>query len=192
MARMVQIRGISASGKTTMMRSFIARHGLKYRPVGNIPAMNGNGMCVLGDYTKPGCAGPDRISPVALIEKYLKGLVDCGQFGTVLFEHKLLSSLYDATLRICGNVGKGNYGIIHLCSDFNKTINMVYARNGGKAVNVENSFNSYRATIKSVSKLKAAGIRVLRIDPYEYQPIQLGELVDDFMAEAFGNGPETN
>lgn len=175
-----------------MMRSFIARHSLIYKPVGNIPAMCGNGLCVLGDYTKPGCAGPDRISPIALIEKYLQSLCKSKKFDTVLFEHKLLSSLFDATVRIFKAVGKENFGVIHLCSDFNQTMDKVYARNGGKIVNVENCFNSYKATIKSVSKLKALGIRIMKLDPYEYQPSMLGELVDDFMAEAFGNGPETN
>lgn len=181
MTKIIQIRGMSGAGKTTLARSFINKYGLKKGELFTLPVMVNDQYLFLGDYTVKGCAGPDRIQPIEKILITVNKIYDTNRYKYIFFEHKLLSTTTRSVLKVVAHCGKENFGVVVLDTDFNDIVNHIYLRNGGKQINIENQFNGYKSVKRTAVNLKNMGITVRRYNPYNYDSKGMYELLLDFM-----------
>lgn len=178
---LLQIRGISSTGKTTCMKSFIAHHGLKPGRLGTMPYYIGGRWCVLGDYSKSGCCGPDLIRGSDVIFNGLLMLRDAFQPEWLLFEHMLLSTTYRFASTLRKSFG-GLYGAIFMNADFKDVVRRLAERNGGKrSTKYDVLLGNYVAAKKTALKLAWAGVAVERVNPFEHKPDRMHEIVDNFI-----------
>lgn len=178
---LLQIRGISSTGKTTCMKSFIAHHGLKPGRLGSIPYYRGGRWCVLGDYSKSGCCGPDNLGNSDVIFKGLLLLRDAFHPEWLLFEHMLLSTTFRFAnkLRIAF---KGRYGAIFMNAEFKDVVQRLAERNGGRRnTKYEVLVGNYVAAKKTALKLSWLGVDVERVNPFEFNPESMHEIIDRFI-----------
>lgn len=168
MTKLVMIRGCSGTGKTTLMRSFIAHHGLKLRTLGDIAYMGNSRYAVLGDYTLQGCVGCDRYKNISDIKLHLSILKDALAPDVVLFEHMLLSTTYKYTCELIRIYGKDNFGCIFLDVGFNDIVRNIAKRNDGKKFSYDNVMKNFMRARRAYAKLVYGGVYGLRVDPFRH------------------------
>lgn len=181
MTRVIQIRGLGGSGKTELARSFIAKHGLEKSCIADVPVMVGDKLLFIGDYTKAGCAGADRIQPLSRIVSAANLAFDMQKFDYVLFEHKLLSTTFKGVSGIIQHCGKKSFGVLSLIGNVVDVLNHVYERNGGKEINVDALVNDSNAIARSVNKLKRFGVYTKSYPAYLYEKQDMYKVIDDFV-----------
>jgi hypothetical protein len=99
---LINLRGTSGAGKTTVMRALMAQcpHKPIYGALGRLPEayklMVPQPVFVIGPYTTP-CGGCDRILPFALVPQLIQKYA---QQGHVVFEGLLISTCYGVIGRL--------------------------------------------------------------------------------------------
>lgn len=162
------------------MKSFIAKHGLQLSWSGKIPYYFDGKYCVLGDYSKDGCCGPDRLGGKDVIYEYLLFLRDTFRPEWLMFEQVMLSS----TFRFANVLRKtfdGRYGAILLDADIKEIFRQIAIRNGGKKINEKGLFDMYVAFKKAGLKMKYAGFYVEKVNPFSYSKEDMHQIIDGFI-----------
>lgn len=171
MKKLIQIRGANASGKTTAVRGLIEEGNFDVLFVEiqgkNYPYTYDGKIAIAGRYDKNECGGADACihSAEALQEYIVKLLKDLGPEAFILD-----AVMYGTTFKfgyelsvVCKKLG---YEYIGLCftQPFEETLRRIYGRNGGREINAESLLDKQNSSLKSFSKLKAAGVNVRLID----------------------------
>lgn len=178
--KLLQIRGVNSSGKTTCMKSFIAHHGLQLECDGEIPYYFDGKYCVLGDYSKGGCCGAERLGGRDATYKLLLFLRDTFHPEWIIFENVVLSNTYafPSALR---KAFEGRYFAILFDADIKDIFSKISDRNDGKNINFQVLFDRIVDAKTSYLKMKYAGFHVEKVDPFSYSKGNMYQIIDGFI-----------
>lgn len=171
--KLIQICGNNGCGKTTVVRQFIARFMPDYEIVSitacghKIECHKQDDIVVIGRYDKAECGGCDVAirnatelkDAIAIIAKTVKPKV-------LIFEGVMYGKSFALRYEInkfAKAIGSDYMGIC-LEPPFDVTLERIYARNGGKEVNVKSLESGWRGAIKSNRKLKKVGVNITCVD----------------------------
>lgn len=172
MPKLVQICGVNATGKTTLMRNVIAsQQGLdkiEIQAGGKAyEALSNDAVCILGRYNENKCCGIDGyISNKDELFEYIQASLK-DRLAQVIFLESVMYGLTYRFRRRVFDACKANgfeYHAIQLVAPIEVIEQRIYQRNGGKPVNMETKFSNQASLIKSGALLKLDGAIVSNID----------------------------
>lgn len=182
--RIIQLRGLNASGKSTAMRQFAQIKGLKESQIDvcgiKTWIMTNEDTAVIGRYPKESNFGgcDSCIKGKQHLFDTLQTLMNQG-YETICFEGYLFSGSAKLCIEV-DNIAKSNgYEYIALLMDlsYNTELDRLFQRNGGKDINL-NAFDSGRkAVYKSHSLLKNKGIITMIVDSENTANDKMGEAI---------------
>lgn len=164
---LVNVRGCNGSGKTTVLRSFVRPDARvvpfdvpDHKPV---PVTVGNveerAFALVGDYTKGGCAGLDRVKTQAAAKYIIERATQVAD--VVLFEGVLVSTVFEPWLQWSRQQGGMTWAFMNTPLD--ECLKRIYARNGGKEIREALVKNKYYGIQRVQDRAKAAGETVITI-----------------------------
>lgn len=171
MPSVIQIRGVTGSGKTSAVRYVLGRLGEPTTRavgtrLGDVPCTYSGGLVAVGDYNVDAkCAGADRVRNKATMMECLRALMSEGR-ETIVFDSMIYSTTYRMAAeakRLCEAMGYG-FRCVCLDVDFDTALSRVYERNGGKPINHEKLVDRCVRYEASKAKLVASGVEVKSID----------------------------
>lgn len=169
--KIIQIRGNNGTGKTTIIREYLKKHGYENDTVTvgarSIDVQKTGNVVVIGRYDKNACGGCDASiknanelkETIAKIARYLRP-------EYIVFE----GVMYGKTVSFTNDVykyakaAKAEFVAICLEPAFDTTLERIYRRNGGKDVNVEQLYSGWKGSIKSNAKLRAMKVPMRTYD----------------------------
>lgn len=161
----VNLRGTSGSGKTTIVRHVLSRGSWeKWKQDGKVLGYYNNELmwAVVGSYENT-CGGCDGIKTQDETESRIKTLLSCGY--SVLFEGLLISTLTSRWEKFAKNID-ANMLFYYLDTPIEECIERVKQRRilagNQKPFNTENTVNRVKAIETTRQKLTAAGCYCLK------------------------------
>ena len=186
MTRIIQIRGVHGTGKTTAVREFCARHNMTVeKQKTGAKAFNctsGDGVVVIGRYDKNECGGVDaEIRSGEDLRNLVASIVRKKRPEVLLFEGVMYGHTFKFSYDISVLAKALGAGYTALCfvPPLEFAIENVYRRNGGKDVNIKAMSDKYRAGIVADAKLRAVGVNMVQVDTSKYKPEQMWELIEE-------------
>lgn len=190
---LINIRGASASGKTTCVKQFCERRGFRVEkieaPFSALPVsvLSGGKIVVLGDYSANGnCLGVDRY------ENGKRDIIDCimevaitHNPEIIIYEHMLGSNTCNGTKEIsdvASAFGYEYYGIYFSLSD-EKRLKNLYARSGKQAGTKKFDLAKKR-TERSAEMLNELGLRVVTCNVENIKKEEMWEILENAINEA--------
>lgn len=188
MKKVVQIRGANAVGKTTAIRMFLARGVFEIVPI-KIGAKEvecnwdeKRGIFVIGRYDKCVSGGVDSAikSREELLNTIAKAIREYKP-ETLLFE----GILYGLTFKFAFDLSvflKGvgyEYVGIGLFPPLGVAFDWLSERNGGKRVNETHIQQKWYSALKSIKKLKDAGLNVRVVDSSKIRLEDMWKIIED-------------
>lgn len=171
MKKIIQIRGANATGKTTAVRQFIEKHNLKLTFVSvkgkETPfyVSEDRNIVVLGRYDKT-TGGCDLFSGKSQVIAAIMYAVKTYGAETIVFEGFIYgkSFAFGHGLNGLSKILGYEYVGVVLSRDFNHTVELLTARNGGSYFSIENLRRTCTDVEKSYRKLKAAGVKMKNVN----------------------------
>lgn len=169
--KLIQIRGANATGKTTIVRQFIQRHNLSmsYIEIGGVTTplnvSDDGSIVVLGRYDKS-TGGCDLFKNKAHVVATIKYSVKRYAPKVIIFEGFIYGKTFSFAFQLnqlCKLLGY-EFKAIVLRRRFERTLELITERNGGKPFSIENLKHTVRDVSESAKKLKAAGIKTKVVD----------------------------
>jgi len=173
--RLINVRGCNGSGKTHLLRSLVGRvppHVEQYAvkdhkpiPVTYVELDLGEGLlAIVGDYSKPGCAGLDRVRTQAAAKEVIEVAAIVKDVRAVLFEGVLVATIFDPWLQWSRKMGGMTWAFLDTPIDV--CLARIQARNGGTPIKEEQVRAKHRTIANVRRKAQLAGERVLDL-PWE-------------------------
>lgn len=169
--KIIQIRGINGSGKSTVAREYIENGHFVVREqslAGSQYSYCYDGeTAIIGRYDVRECGGVDgEIRDGDELKNLIVRIAKEVKPETLVFEGIMYGKSFQFSYDIHKWAKAMGHKYIALClmPSFDEAMLRVWNRNGGKPVNVEALENGYRACIKSNSKLRAMGVDVRIVD----------------------------
>lgn len=194
---LINIRGASASGKTTVVRQFCERRGFSVKNVKTpfiefpVSIINGGKICVLGDYAKnTNCVGLDLLhgknGKLNIIDLIIE--VDNIYNPDVIIYERLISSGSAKgtveTAEVASAFGYDYFGVQLSLSEKKRWDNLM-ARSGGKArTRTFNQTNGKRID-RATELLRQAGLSVITVDVENWNKDEMWRIAEDAIDEAF-------
>lgn len=188
MKKVVQIRGANAVGKTTSIRMFLARGGFEIVSL-KVGAKEigchwneARKILVIGRYDKCVSGGVDSSikGREELLNTIAKAIRDYKP-ETLLFEGILygltFKFAFELSLFLSG-VGYGYVGI-GLFPPLGVAFDWLSERNGGKRVNESHIQQKWYSALKSLRKLREAGLDVRIVDSSKYRLEDMWKIIED-------------
>lgn len=184
---LINLRGASASGKTTALKQFCDRSGFVVEkvstPFGDLPvSVLRSGIIVLGDYSlDANCLGADRFNGgtqdiidclIAVYEQYNPNII--------IYEHMLSSLSFRGTNIIAGLAHEFGYEFfaIQLQLSESKRWQNLMQRSGSEAKSKNFDRNNGERVTIACEKLKKAGIEVIQIDVQNIKKENMWKVVE--------------
>lgn len=191
---LINVRGASASGKTTMVKQFCDRYGFNVEivqtPFSTLPVsvLTGRAVIVLGDYSASGkCLGADRY------KNGTKDIMDaimeiCAVYSPsiIIYEHMISSNAARATkeiAKIAALFGMEYLGVQIAISEEKRAENLL-RRSGANAGKKYFAKNDGRAVGRATNKLREAGCNVVVKDAENIQQDEMWRILDGAIREA--------
>lgn len=191
---LINIRGASASGKTTAVKQFCEKYGFRVEKVKTpfsvlpVSILNGGGVVVLGDYSAPNkCLGADTYPNGN--KDITDAIVEVDSIyrpNVILYEHMLSSHVSKGTIEIAelAKMFGFDYFGVQLSLSEEKRFKNLIERSGENArhknFNRINGEYINRATIR----LRNAGLNVVVVDVERYARSEMWRIVDGAIREA--------
>ncbi len=184
MGCVVQLRGLNASGKTTAMRQFAENNGLEEIQIDvngiRTWVMTNADIAVVGRYPKTSNFGgcDSCIKGKQHLLNTIQTLMS-GGYKTIAFEGFLFSG--SAKLAAEVNDLAKMYGYVYIAVlmnlDYNTELNRLFARNGGKDINLKSFDSGRKGVYNSHLALKKQGIKTMVADVENTAFEEMGEIV---------------
>jgi hypothetical protein len=185
---LINIRGASASGKTTTLKQFCERYGFSvekiHTPFHSLPIclINNSNIVVFGDYSADGnCLGADRFRDgtkdiidcfIAVCEKYNPDII--------IYEHMLSSHCFKGTsniAKIAKEFGYIFFGIQLQLSEKKRFKNLI-DRSGSNASTKQFNKNNGDKVDRASEKLINAGIDVMTVNVENMKKESMWKIID--------------
>lgn len=185
---LMNIRGATASGKTSALKQFCHKRGFRVEKVSTgfshlpVSVLDGGDIVVLGDYSANGnCLGPDRFhGGKADIMDCIMAVADKYSPELIIYEHMLTSLVFKGSYEIA-QVAMGigyNFFAVQLELDERIRLSRLRKRSGkGAGTKTFSRNNTTRVSIAS-DKLQANGIDVIRINVDGMRPDEMWKVVE--------------
>jgi predicted ABC-type ATPase len=177
MSYFINVRGCNGSGKTTVVRSLLAAaldvkvesfDVPSHKPIPVTvatlkapPAVCRNvKIAIIGDYTKDGCTGLDRIKTQAASKYVIEKAADIPDVEVVVFEGVLVSTIYGPWLEWSRKMGSRMLWAF-LDTPIEECLARIQNRNGGKPIKEEQVRAKHLTISRVQDKARAAGQRVV-------------------------------
>lgn len=187
MARVIQLRGTNATGKTTAIRQFINRgtFSVKEIPVAGRQIEYhwdaGRRIAILGRYDQCMSGGIDGyITSKELLGSAILRIVKCIQPNALLFE----GIVYGVTFQFAYDLNKAlkradaDYVGICFIPPLDVALERLKDRNGGKPVDVGSVQNKWFTASRAYIKLKEAGVNVKVVDTSRIQKQEMWKIIE--------------
>lgn len=169
MKRIVQLRGLNASGKTTAMRGFAQRHNLIERQidVGGIKTwvMTGGEIAVVGRYPNSSNFGgcDSCIKGKQHLFDTLGTLIEKG-YSKIAFEGFLFSGSFRLGIALNAFAKNNGYEYVSVLMDldYSTELERLFRRNGGKEINLDSFDSGRRGVYRTQQKLEKIGCKTIR------------------------------
>lgn len=191
---LINIRGVTSAGKTTMVRQFCEQRGFAVEmvetPFGKLPVsvLSGGGVVVLGDYSANGnCLGVDRY------ENGNKDIIDAiietnnaYHPNIIIYEHMLSSAVSKGTCeiaeiaRLCGFEYLG----VQLSLSEEERFRRLISRSGKNASYKQFNKKNGRAVERATDRLRNAGLTVVVYDVENRDKNEMWRILDDAIRKA--------
>lgn len=173
MARVIQLRGTNATGKTTAIRQFINRgtFSVKEIPVGGrLIEYHWNAerkIAILGRYDQCMSGGVDGyITSKELLGSSILRILRCVKPNALLFEGIVYGVTFQFAYELNSILKRMGCEYIGICflPPLDVALERLKERNGGKAVDIDSVSSKWFTASKAYEKLKAAGVQVKAVD----------------------------
>lgn len=169
----IQVRGSNGVGKTTVVRGFLEEQPCTVAD--EVIHVNGRAIeChtagdifVIGRYNKNTCGGCDSaIKNAEELKNVLAYVARKIRPKVLIFE----GVMYGKTVRLGLELFNFSKAIgaqfVAVCLEpaFDKALERIYTRNGGKDVNLKTLMSTWRSALKSNAALRAAGVSTMTFD----------------------------
>lgn len=171
---LINIRGASASGKTTIVKQFLERFGFSVEkvktPFADLPVsvVDGGGVVVLGDYSANGnCLGVDRYhgGKSEIIDAIIS-VEDAYHPNIIIYEHMLSSHVSKGPLEIAEVASHFGYEFLGLqiALSEEKRMQNLMCRSGGAGGTRTFNKNNGEKVSRASERLREAGINCIVVD----------------------------
>lgn len=188
--KIIQIRGNNGTGKTTIVREFLNKHGsdivsvrvgkrlIECHKVGNI--------IVIGRYDKNVCGGCDAaIRTAEELKDTIAKLIRTFKPEALIFEGVMYGKSFNLTWEFYNFAKAVRAEFLAIClePDFETSLARIYKRNGGKEVNVNGLASGWRGSLKSNAKLRARGVPTKTYDTAKMTIEDMGRVLEEVLNE---------
>ena len=182
----VQLRGLNASGKSTAMKQFVQKNGLKEKQIDVIGQKTwisvNEKIVVLGRYSREaptgnGCdvaiRGKEHL--IATIQMMMDAHFDVIAFEGVMYSSRkqLVFYLYDLAEK---NGYKFISVLMHL--DYTEELNRLFKRNGCKMINLDNFDSKRKSVYRIQNELRKSGKLTFEENVGKKPFSDMGEIVE--------------
>lgn len=190
---LINIRGLTASGKTTAVKQFCERKGFSVKkieaPFSVLPVsiLDSGKIIVMGDYSANGnCLGVDRYrNGKSDIIDCIVELASAYTPDVIIYEHMMGSNTFKGTKEIAEVASAFGYDYfgIYLQLSNEKRLKNLYARAGKNAGTKH--FNDRRKNAeRAAERLNEAGLRVDIVNVEDIEKDNMWRIVDDAVRTA--------
>lgn len=191
---LINIRGASASGKTTVVKQFCDRHGFVVEKIRTpfltlpVSVLNGGGVVVLGDYSANGnCLGADRYPNGA--KDIIDAIIETNNTihpSIIIYEHMFSSHSSKATIEIAeiSRLFGFEYLGIQLSLSEEKRFKNLISRSGKNARYKQFHKNNGAAINRATGRLMDAGLNVVTYDVENWKQEEMWRILDGSIREA--------
>lgn len=191
---LINIRGASASGKTTVVRQFCERRGFIVKniktPFALLPVsvIDNGKIIVFGDYSANGnCLGADRFhGGKSDIVDLIIEVDNVFAPEAIIYEHMLSSHASKGTIEIAQVASAFGYGYfgVQLSVSEEKRYKNLLSRSGNEAGTKTFSKNNGERINRATERLKNAGLRVTTIDVENWDKDEMWRIAENAIDEA--------
>jgi hypothetical protein len=172
--KIIQVRGSNGVGKTTVVRGFLENQ--KCTISDDIIHVNGraiechttsDGVFVIGRYNKNACGGCDgAIKNAEELKNVLAYVARKMHPNIIIFEGVMYGKTVKLGMEIYNLSRALGAQFMAVCLEpaFDKALERIYTRNGGKEVNVKTLMSTWKSALKSNEALRAAGVPTRTFD----------------------------
>lgn len=184
--KVIQIRGVNASGKTTAVRLFIEKNKMKPKiiNVGGKPTPivvnDDESIVVIGPYSEK-TGGCDRFSSKKYINETILTVIKAMNPETIIWEcfiHSTTFNMGREQAEMLKNYGY-EYKTILLDIDPKTALKRLYLRNGGSKINEENLYNKVQMCQRALKKFEASGIETKTVDTTRMARQDMWKIIDE-------------
>ena len=183
--KIIQIRGCHGVGKSTAVRQFIEKHGLKETAVEvggkkvPIQVSEEKDIVVLGRYNIQ-CGGCDLFHDKEQVLSTIKKAIEVYRPEIIIFEGVMYGATKSFSMVAEKFAKKNGYAfvMIYLHDDFEKICRRIQLRNGGKDWNLQNTYSKFRGSAMSTDYLIKNGYDVRSFKTSEIEQAEMYKVIE--------------
>lgn len=183
--KIIQIRGNNGTGKTTIVREFIKKNEYEIVSVlvgrRKIECHKMGGIVVIGRYDKNVCGGCDAsIKTGDELKETIAKIVKQFRPDVLIFE----GVMYGKSVGFTNDIFKYSRAIgaefLAICLEpsFEKSLERIYKRNGGKEINLKSLESGWKGSLRSNEKLRAIGVPTKTFDTGSMSIEEMGKIIE--------------
>ena len=183
--KIIQVRGPNGSGKTTIIRNFIQKHG--FEPVSvfvngsEVECSRVGDAIIIGRYDRNECGGCDAaVNSAEQLKNAIAKIARTLKPRYLIFEGFIYGVSFNFTYQIFLYSKKIGADFVAICLEppFEIALARIYSRNGGKEINIDSRERNYKVAMRSNLKLASANVNVVRIDTSEIEPEKMASIIE--------------